>query len=47
MSDLISRCELFNKLATLPCPPEANEFKAEVYKILQDMETDESSKEST
>ncbi len=39
MSDLISRCELFNKLATIPVPPEANEFKAEVYKILQQMET--------
>lgn len=33
--DLISRCELFNKLATIPAPPEANEFKAEVYKIIQ------------
>lgn len=36
--DLISRCELFNKLATIPAPPEANEFKAEVYKIIQGME---------
>lgn len=36
--DLISRCELFNKLATIPTPPEANEFKAEVYKIIQGME---------
>lgn len=39
MSDLISRCELFNKLATIPAPPEANEFKAEVYKVIQQMET--------
>lgn len=36
--DLISRCELFNRLATIPTPPEANEFKAEVYKIIQGME---------
>ena len=39
MSDTISRCELFNKLATIPAPPEANEFKAEVYKVIQQMET--------
>ena len=29
MSDLISRCELFNRLATIPAPPEANDFKIE------------------
>lgn len=40
MSDLISRCELFNRLATIPAPPEANNFKAEVYKIIQQMETE-------
>ena len=39
MNDAISRCELFNKLATIPAPPEANEFKAEVYKVIQQMET--------
>ena len=39
MSDLISRCELFNKLATIPAPPEANDFKAEVYKVIQQMKT--------
>lgn len=39
MTDSISRCELFNKLATIPAPPEANEFKAEVYKVIQQMET--------
>ena len=39
MSDLISRCELFNRLATIAAPPEANNFKAEVYKIIQQMET--------
>lgn len=45
MTDSISRCELFNKLATIPAPPEANDFKAEVYKAIQSMETiDESSK---
>ena len=39
MSDLISRCELFNRLATIAAPPEANDFKAEVYNIIQQMET--------
>ena len=39
MTDAISRCELFNKLATIPAPPEANDFKAEVYKVIQQMET--------
>ena len=39
MSDLISRCELFNRLANLPAPAEANDFKAEVYKIILSMET--------
>lgn len=41
MNDLISRCELFNKLATIPAPPEANDFKAQVYMIIQSMETSE------
>ena len=31
--DLISRCELLNRLATIPAPPEANDFKAEIYKV--------------
>lgn len=39
MSDLISRCELFNRLATIPAPPEANEFKAKIYEAIQGMET--------
>lgn len=39
MTDSISRCELFNILATIPAPPEANDFKAEVYKVIQQMET--------
>lgn len=39
MSDLISRCELFNRLAMIPAPPEANDFKAEIYKVIQSMET--------
>lgn len=39
--DTISRCELFNRLATLPAPAEANKFKAEVYKIIQEMETED------
>ena len=37
-SDLISRCELFNRLATIPAPPEENDFKAEIYKVIQSME---------
>ena len=39
MSDLISRCELFNRLATIPAPLEANDLKAEIYKVIQSMET--------
>lgn len=39
MSDLISRCELFNRLATIPVPAEANEFKAKIYEVIQEMET--------
>ena len=35
--DMISRCELFNKLAVIPAPPEANEYKAEVYKVINEM----------
>lgn len=37
-SDLISRCELFNRLATIPAPPEANDFKAKIYEVIQEME---------
>ena len=44
MSDLISRCELFNRLATIPAPPEANDLKAEIYKVIQSMETAEPTK---
>lgn len=39
MSDLISRCELFNRLATIPAPAEANDFKAKIYEVIQSMET--------
>ena len=39
MSDLISRCELFNRLATIAAPPEANDLNAEIYKVIQSMET--------
>ena len=35
--DMISRCELFNRLAVIPAPPEANEYKAEVYKVINGM----------
>lgn len=38
MSDLISRCELFNQLATIAAPPEANDLKSEIYKVIQSME---------
>lgn len=38
--DQISRTELFNKLATVQAPQEANEYKAEVYKIIQSMGID-------
>lgn len=43
--DLISRAKLFNKLATVQAPPEANEYKAEVYKIIQSMGTEEENDE--
>ncbi len=41
MSDLISRIELFNKLAVIHAPAEANEYKAEVYSMIQEMESKE------
>lgn len=34
---LIDRAELFNVLATVKAPPEANEYKAEVYKTIQEL----------
>ena len=34
---MISRAELFNKLATLNAPMEANAYKAEVYRIINEM----------
>lgn len=34
---MISRAELFNKLATANAPMEANAYKAEVYRIINDM----------
>ena len=42
MNDLISRAELFNKLATIHAPMEANEYKAQVYAVIQEMEALES-----
>lgn len=36
---MISRAELFNKLSTLKAPPEANEYKAEVFALIQTMES--------
>lgn len=41
MSDLISRTELFNRLATIAAPAEANELKAKIYQVIQGMETEE------
>lgn len=38
-NDLISKAELFNKLAVIKAPPEANEYKGEVYSAIQAMET--------
>jgi hypothetical protein len=34
--DLISRCELFNRLATIQAET-ANEMKAEIYAVIQSM----------
>ena len=34
---MIDRAELFNKLAILKAPPEANAYKAEVYRIINEM----------
>lgn len=33
----IDRAELFNKLAEIKAPPEANEYKAQVYALIQSM----------
>lgn len=33
----ISRAALFNKLSYIKAPPEANEYKAEVYALIQSM----------
>lgn len=41
MSDLISRAELFNRLAGIKAGPEANEYKAEVYAIINGLPTAE------
>jgi len=37
-TDTISRAELFNKLAAVKAPPEANDYKTEVYRIINEME---------
>lgn len=37
MSDIISRAGLFNRLAGIKSPPEANEYKAEVFSVIQSM----------
>lgn len=36
--DLVSRADLFNQLAYVNAPPEANDYKAAVYTIIQNME---------
>ena len=38
MKDLISRCELFNKLATIQAET-ANEMEGKIYAVIQSMET--------
>lgn len=38
MNDLISRCELFNKLATIQAET-ADEMKGKIYAVIQSMET--------
>lgn len=38
MNDLISRCELFNKLATIQAKT-SNEMKGKIYAVIQEMET--------
>ena len=35
--DKISRAELFNRLATVNAPMEANAYKAEVYRIINEL----------
>lgn len=41
MSDLISRAELFNRLAAIKAEPEANNLKAEIYAVIQGMPSTE------
>lgn len=36
-ADKISRAEMFNKLAVINAPMEANEYKAEVYRIINEL----------
>ena len=33
----IDRAELFNRLSEIKAPPEANDYKAEMYKLIQSM----------
>lgn len=40
MTDLISRCELFNRLATITAE-DANEMKGKIYAVIQEMDTHE------
>ena len=40
MNDLISRCELFNKLATIQAET-ANEMKGKIYAVIQSIEAKE------
>lgn len=41
MRDLIHKAELFNELAKVKAPPEANDYKAEVYKVIQELPAEE------
>ena len=38
MTDLISRCELFNRLATIQAET-ANEMKGKIYSVIQGMDS--------
>lgn len=38
MTDLISRCELFNRLATVQAET-ANEMKGKIYSVIQSMDS--------
>lgn len=46
MSDLISRCELFNRLATIQAQ-DVNEMKGKIYAVIQAMETENNNEQQS